>query len=552
MDRGNSNQDNKNYARPNQKWECGWTCDGWACRVGPSEKGECRATFECRPMLERKQGEEKGRWRCSRPSEHGGPCEVGPSPDGKCCRPIPKCQPKRSLRSKRALVCWLTVTFCIGLLLALGGSGKLRWKFLSPGKLSTAHQSEAFRRMEREHFGGSQNGCAGCHGAARQGNPGWLQQALNASPSPFDVKEAVAFDHRALTKVDASCATCHREHTFHQPNLTHDYSCAACHKEHRGLGRISPPADSHCVACHGDRKDMLAASELGKQLPADQFHFRQAGGLLSFVSARPADGYTQIIRNFHKDHPEFQVHRDGAKDSNPLRFNHAVHFGSSIPKLNGRNLDCASCHQPDASGMRFAPIKFDQHCQSCHSLQFDPRNPQLHIPHGDTDGVRAFLRSLPRQYADLAARKGMTRTEDQNRFSQEQLRALRELFPTGEELEKSVLLTGDRNSVENDSTTKRGHFVGCVYCHTSGVTAAGLPTMQKPIIPDRWMSHARFNHQPHSHVACTECHGAKTSRETSDILLPRKDNCISCHSPKGGVPSSCVTCHGYHNFPAKR
>jgi hypothetical protein len=551
MDRGNSNQDNKNYARPNQKWECGWTCDGWACRVGPSAKGECRATFECRPMLERKAGEEKGRWRCTRPSEHGGACETGPTPDGKCCKPIPKCQPKRSLRAKRALLCLLLVTFSFGMLMALGGSSKFRWKFLSPGQLSTAHQSEAFRLLEAEHFGDNKNGCAGCHGAARSDNPGWLQHALNSSPSPFNLKQAVMFDHRSLTKVDASCATCHSGHTFHQPNLTHDYSCAACHIEHRGTGRLSPPLDLHCVACHGDQQDMLAAADLGKKLSPEQFRFPQAGVLASFIPARPEEGYTQVIHAFHKDHPEFQVHRDNLKDTNPLRFNHAVHFGPGIPKLDGRNLDCASCHKPDASGTRFAPVKFEANCRSCHSLQFDPGNPTLQLPHGDTDAVRAFLRSLPRQYADLAARQGMTRKEDQDRFSQEQQKALKKLFPTGEDLERSVLLTGDRNSVAGGETVQRGYFVGCVYCHTPGVTAAGLPTMQKPVTPDRWMTHAKFNHQPHSFVACTECHAAKTSRETSDILLPKKDNCISCHSPKGGVPNSCVTCHGYHNTPGK-
>lgn len=552
MDKGNSKSDNKNYVRPNQNWECGWTCDGWACRVGPSAKGECRATYECRPMLERKEGEGKGRWRCTRPSEHGGACEQGPTPDGKCCKLIPKCKPRRSLRAKRALLCLLTVTFSFGLLLALGGSSKLKWKFLSPGKLSTAHQSEAFRRLEELHFGQNKNGCAGCHGAARNDNPGWLQHALNSSPSPFDIKRAVMFDHRSLTKVDASCATCHTEHTFHQPNLTHDYSCAACHVEHRGMGRLSPPADNHCVACHGDKKDMLAASELGKTLPPEKFNFKEAGMLKAFVSLRPPEGYTQIIHSFHKDHPEFQVHREQPKDPDTLRFNHALHFGSTIPKLSGHELNCADCHKPDASGMRFVPIKFEANCQSCHSLQFDPRNPQLRLPHGDTDAVRAFLRSLPRQYADLAAKQGMTRTEEQNRFSQEQLQALKQLFPTGEALEQSVLLTGDRNKVGGETSTQRGYFVGCVYCHVPSVSSAGMVSMVKPVIPDRWMLHAKFNHQPHSFVACTECHAAKTSRDTADILLPKKDTCIACHSPKGGVPNSCVTCHGYHNFPEKR
>ena len=38
-------------------------------------------------------------------------------------------------------------------------------------------------------------------------------------------------------------------------------------------------------------------------------------------------------------------------DTNTLKFNHALHLaGATIPTLNGKPLDCASCHQPDASG----------------------------------------------------------------------------------------------------------------------------------------------------------------------------------------------------------
>src|ERR1041385_686019 len=89
------------YERPNQAWICGKAADGAPCRIGPDAKGHCRADFECRPMLETREGETKGRYRCTRPAEHGGPCASGPLPDGACSRAIPPCVPIRTLRAKR-------------------------------------------------------------------------------------------------------------------------------------------------------------------------------------------------------------------------------------------------------------------------------------------------------------------------------------------------------------------------------------------------------------------------------------------------------------------
>ena len=79
--------DAQHYARPNQNWICGHACEGNACQQGPDAKGRCCATAECKPILETKPGETKGRWRCTR---SGGECESGPLPDGSCGRPIAK------------------------------------------------------------------------------------------------------------------------------------------------------------------------------------------------------------------------------------------------------------------------------------------------------------------------------------------------------------------------------------------------------------------------------------------------------------------------------
>src|SRR5437867_3963611 len=91
------------YERPNQNWICGKAAEGKPCRIGPNAKGRCRAACECQPALEIKAGETKGRYRCTRSTEYGGPCETGPRPNGACSRPIPNCVPQRSLRAKRKI-----------------------------------------------------------------------------------------------------------------------------------------------------------------------------------------------------------------------------------------------------------------------------------------------------------------------------------------------------------------------------------------------------------------------------------------------------------------
>jgi hypothetical protein len=70
------------------------------------------------------------------------------------------------------------------------------------------------------------------------------------------------------------------------------------------------------------------------------------------------------------------------------------------------------------------------------------------------------------------------------------------------------------------------------------------------VIIDRWMPHAHFNHAKHESVAsCRDCHNsAQSSQLTSDVLMPTKESCASCHSPAGvaAKSSECMTCHTYH------
>src|SRR6185436_6779991 len=89
-------------------------------------------------------------------------------------------------------------------------------------------------------------------------------------------------------------------------------------------------------------------------------------------------------------------------------------------------------------------------------------------------------------------------------------------------------------------------FNGCVLCHEVLPNPDSAPHVTIPVIPDRWLFHARFSHAKHTAMDCRSCHNVVRSHETSDILLPHQSSCVRCHSPQGGVAHNCSFCHGFH------
>jgi hypothetical protein len=538
--------DSQNYERPNQKWICGHAAEGSPCRRGPDNRGRCRATAECAPVLEKKPGEEKGRWRCARP---GGVCQNGPLPDGSCGRPITKCAPVPTLRTRRGQVTRAVVVATIALLLILLG-GSWRGNFINPGELSTAHSGAKFSKL---HGTNSQT-CSACHKAGDFGPSGLISAAWHARPGPFAIAELASARRGEMTLLDEACNECHTSHALHQPNVVRSVSCSYCHREHRGAGQIAATTDAHCSLCHGDAEVMVAASLKGAKLPHDAFHLGMSQTV--FQAPRPHGGFTNVMRGFSKDHPEFRVHADKLRDPNTLKFNHALHLTSeTVPKLpTGQKLSCVSCHTPEVSRVYFQRINFEKHCQVCHSLQFDPETPGLTLPHGDPEFVSAFLHSLPRQYADFAARSGISGAEEQNQFAREKLQRLQARVTTGEDFKKRVFFStatsGPETQVGSVSGATHSLYPGCAYCHEVKTGTQGNASITKPVLFERWLPRAEFNHAKHSAVSCAQCHQAGTSKDTGDIILPTKSSCVTCHSSAGGVSDSCATCHSYHKKPS--
>jgi hypothetical protein len=436
-------------------------------------------------------------------------------------------------RRARALVSFIAIVGGIIGLIVFQMRG--RQVFFNAGKISAPHASIA-------------DNCAKCHDQTRMtGGP--------LTPSKFKQVLSDRFRHGvAFEPIDRKCETCHAEHTFHEPNVVQNRSCSACHQEHRGLQSLTLVASSQCASCHNNAAIMAASAQEGAQLHWTILdRHPQPAQRVAFNLPRPASGYTQTFPSFWNGHPEFQLNVEKVtepakvRDPDVLRFNHQRHFASDIPLVNGRKLDCNYCHTPQADGRYMQRISFAANCQACHSLQFDPKNPELTLPHGNATAVRGFLRSLPTQYADLAVRKGITGPKQIQSFVTKQIAQLRERIRSGEELERQVFFATSPYQPQRDGVpVVRASFYGCAFCHEVKPIANAAPMITKPILIDRWMAQARFDHAQHASVKCDDCHHAGQSRQTSDILMPVKANCVTCHSPKGKAAAECMTCHQYH------
>jgi hypothetical protein len=197
-------------------------------------------------------------------------------------------------------------------------------------------------------------------------------------------------------------------------------------------------------------------------------------------------------------------------------------------------------------------VNFEQNCRACHSINIDETTPGLQLPHGDPAFVRAFLRSLPTQYADHAKRTfGLANQREIDAYVKEKITGLRERTLSGENLERAVFFadaaTGEATIIAGRQGLARARFAGCAYCHEVTPQGNATPLVTAPQTPDRWMQHSTFNHAKHIGMSCTDCHTAQSSSLTSDIIMPTQQSCVSCHSPQNRAGDSCMTCHSYHN-----
>ncbi|TDR40820.1 cytochrome c3-like protein [Tahibacter aquaticus] len=345
-----------------------------------------------------------------------------------------------------------------------------------------------------------------------------------------------------LTVRDTACTTCHTRMAAHAdparfnlPQLG-EARCASCHQDHLGLAGMVNTQESLCSTCHTDLKTRTAnasqlddATDFGRHHP--QFRVR--------LPAWQADGGFA---------PQLTRLSEGLKENSGLKFDHALHLKPELNSPKGRrNLQCSTCHQPDAGGLAMKPVDFESMCHDCHTLGFDTFAPDRQVPHAK---VAEVVYMLDDYYAKRALEGGYTEASAPG-FVQQRRRPGEAALSQQETVEALSWARNKSRQVADSLFTGRA----CVTCHavSRDAAAANTPGSGWKIAPVRvagiWYGEARFTHAKHSTMQCKDCHNAEASASATDLLIPGIDNCRQCHAGESGgskVASTCIACHRYH------
>jgi predicted CXXCH cytochrome family protein len=473
-------------------------------------------------------------------------------------------QPNR-MRRWRSLVTWWTlgVSVLVAIAILVHDDRRVYWS----GKTSSAHELFA-------------NDCGKCHDKHFQ-----------------PIARLATLDNNRHSVSDRACQECHKDFASddHQANIDQRdlqsvHSCVVCHREHSGRNMLAAVADDRCVACHGDLKTN------------DETEPHFAARIHSFA-----------------DHPEFALLRAAGKvrlgdrhqiyqvadyvngnwtDRAQIKFNHQRHLvadGVPLPPVPGnpdgpvrrRKLSCADCHVPDVQGEYIQPIRYTDHCQQCHKLEYSTRlagdlsEPQP-LPHVEPDLIRGVLRDRLLAFAKSnpdAVLDAQAKNDDEPPFRHPNKERASKFTAKDQwtwvervrgAMEHAVLHGTSDEAADQDAPEAVlareivSHIsYGCKHCHA--VDAASLGglmnwSVRPTNIPNRWLAHGRFDHRRHAQVACVKCHNTAESETATDILMPSISVCQQCHGDSdrtqitpalsgttGRARAQCVVCHDYHH-----
>ena len=350
-----------------------------------------------------------------------------------------------------------------------------------------------------------------------------------------------------------SCLACHAEVANHAVTADHpivalgEHRCAACHKEHVGGESPIEEASAICTDCHvnlteqSPKTTLMNVSDFG----ADHPQFRPT--LVTGVSMTD-DG---------KLDPKTERAPLGAEfplvEKSGLKFPHDVHLNKEGVRGLGRvsdkswDMNCSSCHVPQADGMLMRPIEMERDCGYCHELTFQPENIDFlrELPHAKAAEVSEIVHdyysarvlegglTVPGAPASARRRPGSLMTTAEREEGLEWAAAQAEL-----ELKAimDVRLCGDCHVAEASAEPdERGRTQW---------------TVQGALLQRHWMPKSFFNHEPHFAMDCVGCHEATTSKSSEDVLMPEIGVCRDCHlGEAAGVAtasSECLACHAFH------
>lgn len=323
------------YERPTQKWVCGWASEGRSCPVGPTRRGRCIATYECCPI------QRNGRWFCTRSNSNGGRCDEGPSPDGKCCHEIPKCQPVLSQRAKRGDLSKRLLWYAFGILLffILGPEAP---SIITPGNLAAPHKP-----LNRK--------CEVCHSTSEREVSAWLLAAWNDKEHSDDSQKCLKCHvlgkngqmAHGMVPDRLSEITRKKEKTENQKQLVHRVASSLHLK-----GWPSPESPLSCASCHREHR-------------GDEYSLKSVGNQKCQIC------HITVFQTFEDDHPDFAGYPYVRRTR--LIFDHNSHmnkhFSESEEVAEHAPNTCRSCHALDPSGRFMNISNFEIACAACHEPQ---------------------------------------------------------------------------------------------------------------------------------------------------------------------------------------
>jgi predicted CXXCH cytochrome family protein len=319
--------------------------------------------------------------------------------------------------------------------------------------------------------------------------------------------------------------------------------CGSCHREHNEPPMLIDARSALCIDCH-----------------------ESPGGI-----EREADPLASVVGFNANDHPNFEVtlpamHAEdsgpvswswshlpvaGAKENSNLKFPHDVHLDpEQVTRLtNGDPLACLDCHQLSTDKEHFIPVMMETHCESCHELKFDDANPFRRLPHGDASEA---IRMMEGHFL----KKALSITGDAGPAVK--WRRIPDRPPRGEVCNESKGECAEEAFLKE--VEEQFLRTGCVSCHEVETLDTDYVVERYRVVPvllpTDFFPTQFFDHASHlimedmiGDAACSSCHSAIDSSESSDLLIPDAKDCYSCHGDENTeslVQMNCVNCHAYH------
>ena len=305
-------------------------------------------------------------------------------------------------------------------------------------------------------------------------------------------------------------------------------ACTDCHVEHQGQRPMDPVRQQFCADCHASLKDRLDDTRLGNASDFGTVHPEFRASVVTNADARQRTMLSLA---------------DNPREDNGLTFSHKVHLDplGGVAKMAmtlgeaqgyGKALGCGDCHRTGGDGIRFQPIRMERDCESCHSLVYDKSGGTfLKLRHGD----------IAQMQADLA-RAGPTTPIVTGRARPGDL-------VMGSYAAGGIYHASFGPPVPGLTAQAMAPNGICGECHKPEMRGGKL-TVKHVTLVSRYLPNGWFDHAAHKQSKCSDCHAARTSQASSDVLLPRLAQCRTCHLGEGAtkpkVPSACAMCHVYH------